>query len=44
MPVAGIGSLTNRRTADVQTRRVVASVMVIKALSGGWTVKNLPHP
>jgi outer membrane protein TolC len=37
-----------RNAIDIQRRRVDASVLLIKALGGGWTVSNLPtfgaHP
>lgn len=36
-------ALSDERTAsDILTRRVVASVLLIKALGGGWTRANLP--
>jgi hydrophobe/amphiphile efflux-1 (HAE1) family protein/NodT family efflux transporter outer membrane factor (OMF) lipoprotein len=35
--------LVNQRTAvDIQARRMVASVLLVKALGGGWKVANLP--
>lgn len=36
-------ALTDERTAaDILTRRMVASVLLIKALGGGWTTAGLP--
>jgi NodT family efflux transporter outer membrane factor (OMF) lipoprotein len=36
-------ALANERTAvDIQRRRMDASVLLIKALGGGWSVANLP--
>jgi outer membrane protein TolC len=36
-------ALTNERTAtDLQVRRMVASVNLVKALGGGWSVSDLP--
>ena len=36
-------ALSDERTAaDILTRRMVASVLLIKALGGGWTTANLP--
>jgi NodT family efflux transporter outer membrane factor (OMF) lipoprotein len=35
--------LANERNAiDIQRRRIDASVLLVKALGGGWTVSNLP--
>jgi len=36
-------ALTNRQTAlQVQSERLQASVLLVKALGGGWNVKTLP--
>jgi outer membrane protein TolC len=36
--------LTNQRTAaDLQTRRFAASVLLVRALGGGWDVTQLPR-
>jgi NodT family efflux transporter outer membrane factor (OMF) lipoprotein len=41
---AQTAALANQITAaDVQTRRMTASVLLIKALGGGWTTADLPH-
>jgi NodT family efflux transporter outer membrane factor (OMF) lipoprotein len=38
-------ALSNERTAvDLQTRRMAASVSLIKALGGGWAATDLPTP
>lgn len=38
-------ALTDRRAAaDILTRRMVAGVLLIKALGGGWTTANIPSP
>ena len=40
---AQAAALANERTAvGIQTRRMVASVALIKALGGGWDVSKLP--
>lgn len=37
-------SLTNQRTAlDIQSRRLTANVLLIKALGGGWKATELEH-
>lgn len=37
--------LNNRRTAaDIATRQFAASVLLVKALGGGWETAQLPHP
>lgn len=41
--VAQAALLTNQRTAvNVQTRRIAAAVLLVKALGGGWNVSQLP--
>jgi NodT family efflux transporter outer membrane factor (OMF) lipoprotein len=42
--VAQSTALGDQRTAaDVLTRRLAASVLLIKALGGGWNVSQIPH-
>jgi outer membrane protein TolC len=37
-------ALNNERAAvDLLTRRMTSSVLLIKALGGGWSVSNLPQ-
>src|SRR5262249_8981774 len=41
--VAQAGALANQRTAvDILGRQMTASVLLIKALGGGWDAANLP--
>jgi outer membrane protein TolC len=41
--IAQAAALSNRRTAvDILGRRMTASVLLIKALGGGWDISNLP--
>ena len=38
-------TLTNQRAEiDILSRRMVASVLLVKALGGGWDVADLPKP
>ncbi|MGE5359617.1 MAG: efflux transporter outer membrane subunit, partial [Bacteroidales bacterium] len=38
-------ALNNQRTAiELLTRRMVASVLLVKAVGGGWTAADLPQP
>jgi NodT family efflux transporter outer membrane factor (OMF) lipoprotein len=38
-------TLSNQRTAaDITTRQFAASVLLVKALGGGWERAQLPHP
>ena len=32
-----------RAAVDVLTRRMAASVLLVKALGGGWNVSQIPH-
>jgi outer membrane protein TolC len=42
---AQTAALANARAnVDVRTRRLTASVLLIKALGGGWRVGDLPAP
>jgi NodT family efflux transporter outer membrane factor (OMF) lipoprotein len=42
--VAQTALLTNQRSAiDIRTRRLTASVLLVKALGGGWNISNLPQ-
>jgi len=41
--VAQAAALSNERTAvDIQGRRITASVLLVKALGGGWMASDLP--
>jgi outer membrane protein TolC len=41
--VSQAAALNNQRTAvDIQGRRITASVLLIKALGGGWKAADLP--
>ena len=41
--VAQAAALTNERSAvDIQGRRITASVLLVKALGGGWMAIDLP--
>jgi NodT family efflux transporter outer membrane factor (OMF) lipoprotein len=43
--VVQAGALANERTAvDILGRRLTASVLLVKALGGGWSVTQLPGP
>ena len=43
--IAQAAALNNERTAvDIQNRRLTASVLLIKALGGGWDASLLPDP
>ena len=45
MTVAQAVALVNQRTAvDILTRRMNASVLLMKGLGGGWQVATLPTP
>ena len=41
--MAQAAALSNERTAvDIQGRRITASVLLVKALGGGWMASDLP--
>ena len=43
--VSQTAALNNQRTAvDIHGRRITATVLLIKALGGGWTASKLPTP
>jgi hypothetical protein len=43
-PASAIALQNERNDVDILRRRMDASVLLIKALGGGWTVSELPKP